>query len=373
MNMKKKMISKEGSKPMKKYLIIGLTVFIIGLVSGFLFIKLGTAPVNKKDKTQVLFTINAGDSRKTIINNLNKAGLIKNKLAGTIYINLNRGKNLQAATYDLNRSMSLKQILTKFDKGEKYDNRVAVTLKFVPGKRITSYAETIAGFINEYQDPAVKVTADDVINQINDEEYVKTLINKYWFLTDEVLNSEIYYALEGYLQPETYQFYTTATIKEIVERMLDQTDKKLKPLQNDIKKSGYTVHEILSAAAIIEKEANSDDDRKKVAQVIYSRIAKKMNLGMDVTAYYAAKVEQTKDNPYMYSWNFLPSKYNTRNKNNLGLPIGPICNPSLSSINAALNPSDTNYLYFYADINTGKVYFAEDYAGFIKIQKDLGV
>ena len=358
---------------MKKYIIIIASVFVLLIATCILFVKIGTGAVDKKDRTQVLFTINAGDSRSTIINNLNKAGLIKNKLAGTIYINIKRGKNLQAATYELNKSMSLSDILDKFDKGEKYDNRVAVTLKFVPGKRITSYAETIADFINEYQDPAVKVTKDDIINEINNKEYVKTLIDKYWFLTDEVLDDEIYYALEGYLQPETYQFYTTSTVKEIVERMLDQTDKKLTPLKEEIKKSGYTVHEILSAAAIIEKEANTDEDRKKVAQVIYTRIEKKMNLGMDVTAYYAAKVEQTKDNPYMYSWNFLPSKYNTRNKNNLGLPIGPICNPSLSSINAALNPSDTNYLYFYADINTGKVYFAVDYAGFMQIQKDLGV
>ena len=358
---------------MKKYLIIGISAFVIGIISGYLLIKVGTGPVDKKDKTQVLFTISAGDSRNTIIKNLKKAGLVKNKLAGTLYINLNRGKNLQAATYSLNRSMSLKQILNKFDKGEKYDDRVAVTLKFLPGKRLTSYAETIADFINKYQDPAVKVTKEDIIKEINDKEYVKTLIEKYWFLTEEVLDDEIYYALEGYLQPETYQFFTTSTVKEIIERMLDQTDKKLTPLKEDITKSGYTPHQILSAAAIIEKEANSDEDRAKVSQVIYSRIAKKMNLGMDVTAYYAAKVEQTKDNPYMKSWNYLPSKYNTRNVNNLGLPIGPICNPSISSIKAALYPAKTNYLYFYADINTGKVYFAEDYAGFIKIQKDLGV
>lgn len=358
---------------MKKLLIICISAFVVGVVSGFLFIKIGTGPVNKNDKTQVLFTIKAGESRNTIISNLKKAGLVKNKLAGTIYINLSRGKNLQAATYSLNRSMSLKQILNKFDKGEKYDDRVAVNIKFLPGKRITSYAETLADFVNKYQDPAVKVTKDDIINQLNDKEYVKTLIEKYWFLTDEVLDDEIYYALEGYLQPETYQVYTTSTVKEIVERMLDQTSKKLEPLKEDIKNSGYTVHQILSAAAIIEKEANSDEDRAKVAQVIYTRIAKGMNLGMDVTAYYAAKVEQTKDNPYMKAWNYLPSKYNTRNQNNLGLPIGPICNPSISSIKAALNPSDTKYVYFYADINTGKVYFAEDYAGFIEIQKKLGV
>ena len=358
---------------MKKILIIVLSVLILIIVAGVIFVKVGTTAVNKKDNHEIRVTIDRGDSRTTVAKKLADAGLVKNKLAAILYININRSKNIYSATYAFNKTMSLNQILTKINKQEKVDDRVIINLKFVPGKRITSYAETIAEFVNEYQDPVVEVTKDDIINEINDKEYVKTLIDKYWFLTDEVLDGEIFYALEGYLQPETYQFYTTSTVKEIIERMLDQTNKKLTPLKEDIKKSGYTVHEILSAAAIIEKEANSEKKKKKVAQVIYTRIAKKMNLGMDVTAYYAAKVEQTKDNPYMYAWNFLPSKYNTRNKDNLGLPIGPICNPSLSSINAALNPSDTNYLYFYADINTGKVYFAEDYAGFMKIQKDLGV
>ena len=360
----------------KKVIIISSCVIaslVLFFVIPLIFIKVGTGAVDKKDTTPIIFEIENNQSRNTIVSNLKKAGLVKNKLAATIYINIHRGYNLQAAKYELNRSMSLKEILKKFDKGDKYDDRVAVKLKFVPGKRLVDYAQTIADFMNEYQDPMVEVTKEDVISQIDDKEYVKTLIDKYWFLTDEVLDPEIYYALEGYLQPETYEFFTDATPKQIVEKMLDTTDKKLTPLKESIKNSGYTVHEILSAAAVIEKEANSDDDRAKVAQVIYKRIEKGMNLGMDVTAYYAAKVEQTKDNPYMYAWNFLPSKYNTRNANNLGLPIGPICNPSLSSIKAALNPSKTNYLYFYADINTGKVYFAEDYNGFIQIQKNLGV
>ena len=358
---------------MKKVLIIVLIALVLFFTAGIMFVKLGTRAVSKNNKTEVIFEIHSGDSRNTIVKNLKNAGLIKNKLAAAIYINVHRGYNLQAAKYSLNRTMSLKEILKKFDKGDKYDDRIIVNLKFVPGKRLVDYAQTIADFINDNQDPNVKVTSDDIVKEISDKEYVKSLINKYWFLTDEVLNDEIYYPLEGYLQPETYQFYTTSTPKQIVEKMLDTTDKRLKPLENDIKSSGKTVHEILSAAAIIEKEANSDEDRKKVAQVIYTRIKKGMNLGMDVTAYYAAKVEQSIDNPYMYAWNFLPSKYNTRNANNLGLPVGPICNPSLSSIKAALNPSDTNYVYFYADINTGKVYFAEDYNGFIQIQKNLGV
>ena len=351
-------------------IIVPLVLFFI---AGVLFVKLGTRAVDKKNDDPVIFEIKPGQSRNDIVKDLKKADLVRNQVAATLYINLHRGYNLQAAKYELNRTMSLKEILKKFDSGDKYDDRVAVKLKFVPGKRLVDYAQTIADFMNDYQDPMVEVTKEDVISQIDDKEYVKTLIDKYWFLTDEVLDSEIYYALEGYLQPETYEFFTDATPRQIVEKMLDTTDKRLTPLKADIKNSGYTVHEILSAAAVIEKEANSDEDRTKVAQVIYKRIEKGMNLGMDVTAYYAAKVEQTIENPYMYAWNFLPSKYNTRNANNLGLPIGPICNPSLSSIKAALNPSDTDYLYFYADIKTGKVYFAEDYNGFIQIQKNLGV
>lgn len=358
---------------MKKKLLIGLSILILFLVIGITFIIIGNGPVDKKNTKPIIFTINNGDSRGTIINNLKKKGLIKNKLTANIYINIRRDYNLQAADYSLSKSMSLKDILKKFDKGEKVDLRKTYTLKFVPGKRITAYADQIAEFVNKNSDDKNTITREDVLKEIGDTEYVKSLINKYWFLTDEVLDEEIYYPLEGYLCPETYEFFEDASIKDIVEKMLNTTSNKLDKYKKDIEESGYSVHQILSAAAIIEKEANSADDRKKVSQVIYSRIKQGMNLGMDVTAYYAAKVEQTKDNPYMYAWNFLPSKYNTRNKNNLGLPIGPICNPSISSIDAALNPSNTNYLYFYADLDSGKVYFSVDYAGFEKIQKDLGV
>lgn len=357
----------------KKIIIIISSLLFLFLISGILFVKIGTSPVNKKDNKEVIFTVAPGESRYNIVSNLKKAGLVKNKLSGYLFVTLHHNLKPQAADYSLNRTMSLKQIFTKFDKGEKYDNRVSVSLSFVPGKRVTNYADIIADFVNKYQKPDKKVTREEIINEINDKEYIKELINKYWFLTDEVLDDEIYYSLEGYLQPDTYQFYTTSTVKEIIERMLQNTDKKLKPFEEEIKNSGYTVHEILSAAAIIEKEANSYEDRTKVSQVIRKRLSIDMPLGMDVTAYYAAKVEQTKDNPYMYAWNFLPSKYNTRNKDNIGLPIGPICNPSISSIKAALNPSNTNYVYFYADIDTGKVYFANDYAEFIEIQRKLGV
>ena len=112
------------------------------------------------------------------------------------------------------------------------------------------------------------------------------------------------------------------------------------------------------------------EDREKVSQVIYTRLDKKMALGMDVTAYYGShlSLKETITTKELNAVN----PYNTRNLSFIGLPVGPICNPSLESINAALKPSNTNFEYFYADINTGKVYFAEDIKGFYEIQKKLG-
>ena len=120
-------------------------------------------------------------------------------------------------------------------------------------------------------------------------------------------------------------------------------------------------------ASIIEKEAISDDDRAKVSQVIRTRIAKNMNLGMDVTTYYGVqkslkealtKQDLSNDNPY-----------NTRNEKLKGLPIGPICNASLASIKAALEPADTNYIYFYADIKTGQIHFTDSYQEFLTFKE----
>ena len=105
------------------------------------------------------------------------------------------------------------------------------------------------------------------------------------------LNDKLYYALEGYLYPNTYQFKKDASIKEITEKMLDTTGVFLGKYKSEIENSNYSVHEILSMAGIIELEAVSNEDREKVSQVIYKRLNSGMTLGMDVTTYYAVQKE----------------------------------------------------------------------------------
>ena len=149
--------------------------------------------------------------------------------------------------------------------------------------------------------------------------------------------------------------------------MLDKTKEVLD--NNKVDMAEKTIHEILTIASIIENEAKFKEDRPVVSQVIWKRWTSNMSLGMDVTTYYGAKkaLSETLTQSDLSAKN----AYNTRNTEFIGLPVGPISNPSESSIVAALNPSDTNYLYFYADVYgkdgseyVGKLHFAETYNEF---------
>ena len=337
----------------KKIIIIGLLIAVLALFITSLYFY-GLTPV-KSESEKVIFRINSGTSTKEIIDNFVSEKSIKSKNSSFSYLKVHRNFILKAGTYELDRNDSTRDIFRKINAGDIYDDSIKIT--FNEGKRITHYAT----LINEN----FGYNENDVISTINDEAYLKELINKYWFLTDEILNDKIYYALEGYLFPDTYSFKKDSSIKSIIETMLDNTNKKLSNYKSDIENSSYSIHQILTMASIIENESMFDEDRSGVSQVIYKRLKLNMSLGMDVTTYYAVKkdLSETLTKSDLNSYN----DYNTRNTSFIGLPVGPICNMGIKSIEAALKPSDTNYLYFYADIKTGKLYFAENMTEFQKL------
>lgn len=346
------------NKKIKIILIIVLAVIILSGVGGVLFYSTSLKSVGKSDE-EVIFIIKQGTPSKTIIDNMENAGLLRNKYAGYIYMKLHKDINLQAGTYVLNKGMDFKSIIKTLNRGDVLDDSVSVT--FVEGKRLKVYAKQISDKFG--------YTEDEVINVWNDKEYLGELIEKYWFLTDEILNDKLYYALEGYLYPNTYQFKKDASIKEITEKMLNTTGVFLDKYKSEIEKSKYSVHEILSMASIIELEAVSYEDREKVSQVIYKRLDTGMTLGMDVTTYYAVQRDMKEE-----LWQkdlVVNNPFNTRVV--LGLPVGPICNSSIESVFASLNPADTDYLYFYADVKTGKVYFAQNETEFEALIAKYGV
>lgn len=336
---------------MKKKVIISLLISILVVILfivGLYFY--GLTGVSKKDDI-VSFNIASGTSIKSVINDLYEAKIIKSKIATLIYVKLHSDLQVQAGTYELNRKDSTMEIFSKLKKGNALVDSVSIT--FVEGKRLTEYMRQIENTFG--------YTESEILSVLSDEEYLKELINKYEFIDDSILNKDIYYSLEGYLFPSTYEFYKDESIKGIFKKMLDKMQNVLDNYNTSIKESEFSYHEILTIASIIENETVYDEDRSVASEVIYKRLSINMSLGMDVTTYYGVQKPLTEvlTKSDINSVN----AYNTRNTSFIGLPVGPISNPSEKAIKAALNPSDDDYLYFYAD-KGGKLHFASNYTEF---------
>ena len=339
----------------KRIFLIFLNIFCI-LTILFLLYVLG--PSSSKSE-EVSFVVTEGESLRDIAHNLKDKGLIKSDKFFVGYAVIKDAKGIYAAKYELNKNMKLSEIISILRTGGKNMNEV--TIRFNEGLNMTQ----IAKLISEKTDN----NYDDVLKVASDENFVNGLISKYWFLTADVENKQIYYDLEGYLFPDSYNFYRKVSVEDIFIDMLDNTNKKLEKYHDKIQKSGYSVHQILTMASILELEGLDKNSRKDIAGVFYNRMKKGMNLGSDVTSYYGIQKDMTSD----ITQSELDSinGYNTRLSSMGGkLPVGPICNPSLSSIEAALNPNKHDYLYFVADKN-GKVYLTKSYETHNKVIADL--
>lgn len=332
-----------------KKLIVILSVIVGLILVGVITFMVLLSPVSKS-KDIVEFTVKKGEGKEKIVENLKDAKLIKSKYATFVYIVLSGKKNLQAGSYEFSRNMNVKDIITSLSTGDVVNvKKDEVRITFKEGDTLKNFVTMVANETN--------IDYDEAIKKLSDKAYLKGLIADYWFLTDDILDEDIYFPLEGYLYPETYNFYKETNIEQVIRKVLNVTKERLEPLKSKIENSKYNIHELLTIASIAEKEANTNSDRAMVTQVIYKRLSLNMALGMDVTSYYGVQKEMTEVITQLDLNDKNP--YNTRVTTFIGLPVGPICNPSIGSINAALEPADTDYLYFVADILTGKVYFAK--------------
>ncbi len=332
----------------KKIIIIGIIAIILLIIISFMiwyFISISHVGNNEEE---IEITIPLGSGTNRIAEILKENNLIKNETAFKLYVKINNVSDFQAGTYYLKQSMNLKEITDMLKTGIMHDpNQLNIT--YLEGKNIRWLANKIAETTNN--------TEEDVINLLENEEYIDSLIEKYWFLSDEIKDENIYYSLEGYLFPDTYTLENKdAKVEDIFEKMLDRMEEILDEYKEQIENSNYSVHEILTIASIIEMESMSDEDRKDVSSVIYNRLNQGMAIQSDVTTYYAFKIDMGERDLYQSEIDTY-NPYNTRGPNMEGkLPIGPISSVSKNSIEAALNPNDTDYLFFVADKN-GKLYF----------------
>lgn len=336
---------------MKKFrnIAVGLVVIAFTLIITLCtYYNINMSRVSKDD-TKKEITIDEG-SIDSIARNLKDNNLIKNITIFKVYTYLTDKTNLKAGVYELSEDMGVKKIVDVLESGDT-SNGGGVTFK--EGVNVRSVAKLISeNTNNDYE---------EVLTYMNNREYVDTLIGKYWFLTDDIKNTNIYYPLEGYLYPNTYNISKDSKVDKIIEMMLDETDKKLTEYKSDIENSDLSIHEIVTLASIVELEVANKDDRKLVAGVFYNRLNSKSfpTLGSDATSYYGAKIDKwTSGKLTSKELNDCTNKYNTRCSSNIGLPVGPIGNPSIESIEAVLHPEEHKYYYFVNDCD-GKLYLTK--------------
>lgn len=319
-----------------KALIIILAVLVILITGGAFAYLSGIGAVDADSSKTVTVTVPSGSGASAIIDILDENGLIKNKLFAKIHARIGGYDSLQANSYIFSKSMTLPEMMQAVNTGDfNYVSKDRVVVR--EGLTIPEVADALA--------EELPFTADEFIAKWSDKTYLQELIDKYWFLTDAILDADIMYPLEGYLYPETY-FITddNPSIESITETMLDMTDSELSPRKSQIEESGFNVHEVLTLASIVEREgSNVSDEMPKIAGVFINRLNQGMNLGSDVTVCYA---NQKTSLELTQSELNIDSKYNTRKYS--GLPIGPICAVNGTAVDSVLNYEESDYLFFFA-------------------------
>ncbi len=341
-------MEKQGRKLKKKFkiILVLVAILLIGiatLLGTYCYFK---SPVSN-DKKEVSIVIENGSTISDIAALLKKEGLIKDENFFKLYVKLKKVSNVYAAKYYFSPSMNLDEIINTLNEGGYNENEISITFK--EGINMRGIAKLIKENTSNSE--------DDVYKKLKDEKYLNSIIEKYWFLTDDIKNSKIYYSLEGYLFPDTYRFNSKdVTVEEIFNKMLDQMEKELNKYKKQIENSKYSVHELITLASITQSEGYNEDDFKNIASVFYNRLKTGMALGSCVTSYYGVKKDMTDE--LLQKDIDASNPYNTRGNNPVSFPVGPISMPGAKALDATLDPIETSYYFFVSDKNN-KLYFTK--------------
>lgn len=327
---------------LKKKILIAVICVAVIIVAGAVFYITGLGKALDSNDTQtVSVIISSGSSTGQIGQILEEEGIISSADKFKIWSRI-KGYDSQykAGTYTLSPSMDFQKIADIIVSGK------VTTVNFTIPEGYTIYqtASAIAAKgLGDY---------DTLVSLIEAGDF------EYDFLKDAQNNKN---KLEGYLFPNTYTVDEGMNEEQIIKVMLDQFEKQPYKVYAE-SGSSYSLNDIITVASIIERECKVDEERPLVASVIYNRLAKGMPLQMCSTVQYVLGKQKE---VLTYADTRIESPYNTYT--NTGLPPGPICSPGLAAIKAALNPADTDYLYFVlSEKLDGTSNFSSDYAQFEK-------
>jgi len=314
-----------------KFLIPG--ILIIAILSYFSYQRSIYNPVDEDSSEHISFQIKKGETVKEIAKNLEEKDLIDSNFYFYLHVKFNNlGENILAGRFLLNQGMNVPEIIEIIS--DPSQSEYVITIQ--EGLRIRDIDDKLVEL--ELIEP------DEFINEaknFNGWEY-------YSFLDQTELN-QLEIPIEGYLYPDTY-FLDPATFEphDLIYLALNNFESKFSDLEQEIKK--HSINEIITMASIIENEVFGEEDRKLVSGILWKRLEAGWMIGADATLLYITDDREITANDLEIN-----SPYNTRK--NTGLPPGPICNPSIESIKAAMYPTE-NENWFYLTTPEGEVIYS---------------
>lgn len=320
---------------------------IIGLAGGaFLFwvFRSVNTPHNHS-RAEEFVKIEKGSTPRQIIAKLADEGIIPSYTAAIVYVRLfGDPQKMQAGEYQFDSPITALQVIKELESGQERTVKLTIPegfTRFDIAKRIVEKFP---------QDPPL------------DENAVLALMDDTGLIRDIAPRAD---NLEGYMYPSTYSLPPDAKPADIIRLMVEQFRKVWKPEWTDrARQLGRSPHEIVTIASLVETESGVESERPTVASVIYNRLSRNLALGIDQTVVYVAKMRGRWDGTINQSDLDFDSPYNTRKR--AGLPPGPISSVSESALNAALNPAETDFLYYVrnVDLNDGSHWFYASAAEF---------
>lgn len=323
-------------------IVILFFILLLTVASFYIYRYTQLQAVDSSDTTPIVFTVSPGDSPEVIAKKLYDEGLVKSVSATNRAIK-KLDVSFYANSYALSPAMTTNEILTTLDNPTS-NATIPDSQKLVikEGEQLEEVATDIEQMTN--------YSKAEVLAYWSNKEVLTKLIDQYWFLTTDILNKDIKYPLEGYLAPATYVVTPDMTMEEITTEILDKTMQELEPYRDMTYPNDYSINQIMTLASIIEAETKTKEDKYQVAGVFYNRLNTGMPIQSDVTVLYALGEHKS---TVTYEDLEVNSPYNTYKYKTL--PPGPIANPSITSIDAAINPAENDFIYFYADSDTGAV------------------
>ncbi|MFJ7646277.1 endolytic transglycosylase MltG [Lysinibacillus sp. NPDC097279] len=335
-----------------------LVFAVVGLM-GYNYVKSALKPVDPDATKTIAVEVPIGSSLSSISALLEKKGIIKDAKVFKYYAKFKNESQFQAGNYDLTQSMTLDELIESLKTGKVYREPI-FTMTIPEGLTLDQI-----GKIVEKKTP---YTQKEFMDLVTSEAFVQKMMANYpELVTDAVLADNIRYDLEGYLFPATYSYFEEKpSLEAIVEEMIGAMNNVVKNYNEVLVEKQMSVHQLLTFASLLEEEATAQTDRETIASVFYNRIDEGMPLQTDPTVLYALGSHKDR---VLYEDLEVENAYNTYK--NKGLPPGPIAGAGKTSIEAALNPSKTDYFYFLAD-KEGVNHFSKTYDEHLqKVEKYL--